>query len=402
MGKVRTDSDLAGESVIQWIKSNAQLITTINSQAPFTDLEPLANMIRNTTIIGIGESTRGARSAHQIYRIKDRLMRFFVEQLGFRSLFLETDWTIGMQLNEYLRTGRGDPQSLLHATWGPLQTEEVLDVINWIRSYNLLNPNDTIRVFGGYFNAEHVQVYDEVTNYVRTSAPERLNELETLYSLLCPSIGIGEHIEWYSRQRDKKPFIGYAQQAYQLIAELPTCEGHELALQHSRFILAFYESHGFESLDLDHRMANNMIWWHENTGDKIVYWGGIAHTAKDSLLETGPSAGSYLWEHFRSGYTSLGVTFHHGSGADPIPEPSEGFAESVLGEVDLQTYLLNLNASQPDSVRSWLNAPTKVRVIGPYYDPEKDSTFHMVGSLASWFDIIIHFQEITPARNLSK
>ncbi|EHB66634.1 Erythromycin esterase [Paenibacillus lactis 154] len=286
-------------------------------------------------------------------------------------LFLETDWTIGMQLNEYLRTGKGDPQALLAATWGPLQTEEVLDALCWMRSYNIQNPGDTIRVFGEYLGAGHVQVSDEVANYVRINAPERLDEIETRYSFLRISGEIDKHFAWYSCQRNKQRFIDHARLAYQLIAKLPRNDGHELALQYARFILGFYEYEGFESLDLDHRMANNMIWWHENTGDKVVYWGGIAHTAKDSLLTTGRSAGSYLHEHFGSGYTSLGLTFHHGLGADYIPEPSAEFAEAFLGEVDLNAYLLNLNATQPDAVRACLNAPTKIRVIGPYYDLEK-------------------------------
>lgn len=51
---------------------------------------------------------------------------------------------------------------MLAATWGPLQTEEVLDALCWMRSYNIQNPGDTIRVFGGYFGAGHVQVSDEV------------------------------------------------------------------------------------------------------------------------------------------------------------------------------------------------------------------------------------------------
>lgn len=166
--------------------------------------------------------------------------------------------------------------------------------------------------FGGYFGAGHVQVSDEVANYVRINAPERLDELETHYSFLRPSGEIDKHIAWYSSQQNKQRFIDHARLAYQLIAKLPRNDGHELALQYARFILGFYEYEGFESLDLDHRMAKNMIWWHENTGDKVVYWGGIAHN----------------------------------------------------------------------------------------YDLEKDSTFHIVGPLAKWFDIIIHFREITSARNL--
>ncbi|MEV4250650.1 hypothetical protein AB0J63_45535 [Streptosporangium canum] len=30
--------------------------------------------------------------------------------------------------------------------------------------------------------------------------------------------------------------------------------------------------------NLEERLADDVIWWHERSGHKIVYWGGIAHT----------------------------------------------------------------------------------------------------------------------------
>ncbi|HXG67286.1 MAG TPA: erythromycin esterase family protein, partial [Blastocatellia bacterium] len=64
----------------------------------------------------------------------------------------------------------------------------------------------------------------------------------------------------------------------------------------------------------------------------------------------------------------------------------------------LDPYFLDLHARQPHSVRAWLNAPTKTRLIGPHYNPDNDPAYHMSGgSLADWFDIIVHSQEVTPA-----
>lgn len=332
-------------AVSQWIKSNAFPLLTIDPQAAANDLLPLATMVRDAKIVGLGESTRGARSAHELYLIKHRLLRFLVEYAGFRSLVLEGEWTKIIPLDAYLHTGVGDPRVLLAEAWGPLQTEEVLDAIRWMRTFNEQNPSDLIRVFGAYTGAVDAE-------------------------------------------------------AYELIAKLPPSDSRELALQYARFIVGYYEREGQDSLSLDHRFAKNTILWLEHTGHKMVYWGGIGHTANSSLIQNSDSAGSYLRKYLGAGYVSIALTFHHGSESEPIPFPSPDFAEAILSQPELETYYLDLRTDQPESVRAWLNSQTKVRVIGPYYDPEKDATFFMEGALADWFDIIIHTHKITPAQIL--
>ncbi|MFD0675553.1 MULTISPECIES: erythromycin esterase family protein [unclassified Paenibacillus] len=195
--------------------------------------------------------------------------------------------------------------------------------------------------------------------------------------------------------RDIQDFINHARLAYQLVAVLPDHDGCALALHYARFITGFYEDHSQDNLD--QQGARNITWWHEHTGDTIVYWGGIAHTASGNQLKAGHSAGSYLRDYLGLAYTSIGLTFHHGLGTDHVPTPSPEFAESILGQANPDFFFLDLHAEQSGPVLAWLHSPIKTRVIGPSYNPEKDSTFFMKGSLADLFDIIIHTQEITPA-----
>lgn len=57
--------------------------------------------------------------------------------------------------------------------------------------------------------------------------------------------------------------------------------------------------------------------------------------------------------------------------------------------------------SSTEPIRRRLNAPTRTRLIGPFYDPLDDAAHHMSGgSLASWFDVVVHMQEVTPSRPL--
>ncbi|MEU4979647.1 hypothetical protein [Streptomyces sp. NPDC021969] len=64
-------------------------------------------------------------------------------------------------------------------------------------------------------------------------------------------------------------------------------------------------------------------------------------------------------------------------------------------------YVLDLGTSQPQPIRRLLDVPTRTRLIGPFYDPRDDASYHMSGgSLASWFDVVVHTQEVTPSRPL--
>jgi erythromycin esterase len=144
--------------------------------------------------------------------------------------------------------------------------------------------------------------------------------------------------------------------------------------------------------NLEQGMADAIIAWHERTGHRIVYWGGLAHTANE--LATGKNAGSYLRARFGSGYVSIAMTFHHGSLPSPVDVPPANYVEAVLGAVALETYLLDIHDRWPESVSEWLDAPVKTRLIGP-------GVHELQGPpLRIWLDFIIHSRRVTPANAL--
>ncbi|MFC7439756.1 erythromycin esterase family protein [Laceyella putida] len=109
------------------------------------------------------------------------------------------------------------------------------------------------------------------------------------------------------------------------------------------------------------------------------------------LPNRGYSVGSYLRKFFESGYSSICLTFHHGLGLEPISPPSSEFAEAVLSKANLDTFLLDLHAEKPKSVQSWLRTPTKMRAIGPYYDPKKNPMgYSLIGSTSSFIYRRLH------------
>lgn len=158
-----------------------------------------------------------------------------------------------------------------------------------------------------------------------------------------------------------------------------------------------------------HARALRTLAWHEKTGEKVVYWGGIAHTAVAVPADVpaapaGTNDGLALRERLGAAYVSVGVTCLEGSatGPDRLPPPTADTAESVLAGAGLDRFTLDLHAEQPEAVRRWLRSPTAIRVIGPRYDPVDDTAYRMAGgSLAGWFDVMVFVRRITPVHHLA-
>lgn len=310
-------SDQSGTAPIDaavpgWIRDTAWPMSSLDASAPLDDLVPLSDAFGAATVIGLGESVRGARGGHELYVVKHRLLRLAVEALGFRVLAVEEDAAVGAAIDDHLRTGVGDAATLLTQAWVPWRTDEFLDVLRWLRAWNATHPDDPVR-FAGVDGNEH------------------------------------------------------------------------------------------------HARALRTLAWHEKSGDKVVYWGGIAHTAVAApgdvpAAPAGTNDGLALREHLGAAFVSVGVTCLEGSatGPDRLPPPIGKTAESVLAEAGLDRFTLDLHAEQPEAVRQWLRSPTALRVIGPHYDPDDDSTYRMAGgSLAGWFDVIAFVRRITPVHHLT-
>ncbi|WP_067813196.1 erythromycin esterase family protein [Actinomadura kijaniata] len=162
---------------------------------------------------------------------------------------------------------------------------------------------------------------------------------------------------------------------------------------------------------LERDLADNVAWWEERSGDRIVYWGGMAHTAvgdpltltQDEFVGAHRTMGAHLRERLGDGYRSIGLTLGRGTAGVTLPAPDAGFADAVLGEAAAGRagYVLDLREEHPEPLRAWLGSPARTRLVGPSYDPARDAAFHLSGgALRDWFDAVVHTEEVTSARFL--
>ena len=121
-------------AVTDWIRANAVRLNIVEARNGFADMEPLRRIIGDARIVSLGEATHGTR---EFFQLKHRMLEFLATQMGFTIFSIEANMPEAYRLNDYVLNGTGDPAQLLRGmyfwTWN---TEEVLDMIHWMREFN--------------------------------------------------------------------------------------------------------------------------------------------------------------------------------------------------------------------------------------------------------------------------
>src|SRR5436853_4782494 len=102
---------------------------------------------------------------HEFFRMKQRLLQFLVTVYGFQALALEASDDVLAPINDYLLTGRGEVARAFSNLPPPWNSDEMLDVLDWMRGYNTAHLNAPLRLFG--FDIQNpARAMDSVEKYL--------------------------------------------------------------------------------------------------------------------------------------------------------------------------------------------------------------------------------------------
>lgn len=144
--------------------------------------DPLADALAEASLVGLGEATHGTAEFTRVRRI---VLEYLVTELGCRLFALETNYPEALALDAYVADGEGDPKDALNRlnTW-VWQTEEMADLLRWLREFNTDRPDDDrVRIRG--FDAQYVEeAARAIRDFLADTDPEFLEQiadnLETL------------------------------------------------------------------------------------------------------------------------------------------------------------------------------------------------------------------------------
>ena len=109
-------------------------LSRIDPNSEYDDLRPLCEMIGDARVVGLGECTHGSS---EIHRLKHRIVRLLVEEMGFTAVVFEANLAEVIRVNEYVLEGRGDPSQLLpQYLYAGVCTEETADLLRWMWAHN--------------------------------------------------------------------------------------------------------------------------------------------------------------------------------------------------------------------------------------------------------------------------
>ncbi|MGW0366591.1 erythromycin esterase family protein [Streptomyces sp. NPDC002990] len=403
----------------------ARPLESTEPDGDLSDLRPFGRMVGDARVVGLGEATH---SSHEFFTMKHRVMRYLVEEKGFRTFALEASWSSGLRLDAYLQTGKGDLRQIMREefqdTYAWWNTEEYLALVTWMRAYNEAHPQDPLRFMGDDFAYAGPELYDKVLDHVAREHPALLPRFSELYRGLPPTTAAGPYMKGYLHRplAERRDMADRAERALALLTEQPVRpevaarEAYAWARQHATAVAQTARGYAFDFEDpedlkesmrfRDRLMADNVAWWHAHTGQKILVSAHDAHVSYRTSDPRYPTMqGAFLRERFGADYVSVGATFGRGSfnatgpdgatGVHTLGPAAQGSNEHLLDRVSRHDYVADLRTA-PAAARSWLATARPTRSIGTAY-PEPE---HRIAPVRS-HDVLIHLHRIRAARLLA-
>lgn len=310
------------QKAINWINAHA---LTIEDASPDTKLELFsANVPQKfaaAKVFGFGETTHQGK---EFFDIKAKFFKYLVEHQDVTVFIMENSYPSEAAINEWISGGNGDAATIAnHFTIGFWYCREIVQLLEWMRSYNLTKTgNEQIRFYG--MDIQNVQginqeLRDLVTKYTIPVSEELLLVAD---QCVAKEIIYSEKTDWADIQIPK------LHEMERLLIDfrkgLPNENIEELntAIRALNYLIqyTYYVQHHY-SQDRDLKMFENVQWIvaNKSTNGKAFIW---AHNEHINNKQFGNyhgrniyNLGRHLKEYYKNDYYSVGFDFGSGTQA---------------------------------------------------------------------------------------
>jgi len=407
----------------QIVKALNNIVKPLNGLSPLDEYPDIDvfNRFGDASVIGLGEATHGTK---EFFELKHRLIKYFVENHGFRILGFEADMGETIYINRFITKGIGTIDEVMKKmhfwTW---RTEEVKNLILWMKEYNkdkdatqwihFIGTDCQIVTYNKQLIEEYLKTYDksypgyisrilaEVTEIDKNKEiPENISLDEV--KIKCDSL------KDYFKLNKQRLINGSGRFEYELIARLA---------EQTRQVINV----NFDDYSRDYYMAENALWLtsllEENYG--VVLWAHNGHIAKNSDYLTRGSQGYFLSKKLRTNYKAIGFSFNHGS-FQAVNYDFENNVASQLTNFTIQSMplrssynyiyrwvkpgnfiLIHADIPENSSLYQWYNRKKPFLLIGALYSSKQRDQFYYEHNNMDSFDAIIHIRETNNAKKYS-
>lgn len=124
------------EAFLAWAQAKAIPLEDCASIGSAPSYANIAGTIGNARLVALGEPVHGA---HEPLAFRNCLFRYLVEERGFTAIAIESGLHESRSLHEFVAGGPGQLRELARTgfTWGFWRYPENIELLEWMRDYNL-------------------------------------------------------------------------------------------------------------------------------------------------------------------------------------------------------------------------------------------------------------------------
>ncbi|MDR3682206.1 MAG: erythromycin esterase family protein [Geothrix sp.] len=409
---------------VTWLKQTATPFTSVEPSSSETDLAFVDGLVGNATIIGLGEATHGSS---EFQKMKHRLFEYLVEHKGVTAFGLEAQMGRCLAIDQFVQTGQGDATQILeNQGFWVWSTQEMLDLVNWMRAYNS-DPSHTQKLhFFGFDMQDGGTEMDQVISYLQPIDAQAATNLTALYAPFRPYTWAGGMADYQAASRTlRSQCHANIQQAYQWMvtnqaaySAATGAESYALALQMAKVVV---QNEAMQSDDpsglgrsnvRDQSMAGNVDWYLEEMGPgaKVVLSAHNGHVNKKGPTSQWTAMGDWLSQNHGAAYFSLGFAFDSGSfnavwenadgtygqlQSNTATPAGSGSYEDTIAQTGLNLAVLDLRHLDLTQLGpAWFNQPHDLREIGAVWNATPGYCVNN-SSLPSRFDALVFLNKVT-------
>lgn len=398
-------------ALLAWLKESSTRIASVRPSSGATDLRAFGELVGGARVVAVGEATHGTR---EFFQLKHRLFEYLVTERGFTVFAIEAGWAEAEAVNEYVSGGKGTARAALAGlrVW-PWNTEEVVELVEWMRRYNTAPGRSRKITFRGFDMQWSAAAAKIASDYLAKVAPDRA-------PALAPLLELDFQARWA-----ELPVEAKARLTTELVAlrdllrsrkdELVAKTGEEpwANAEHALAVLVqgdHWLRTGRNVPVRDRAMADNVSFLLERAGSgaKMMVWAHNGHVSfRHNFMYP---LGMHLRERYGKDYLAVGFLFRQGTfqargtgagGGAPAPvevfsvgPTDDRFFESKLARLGSPRLLVDLRAA-PAPVDDWFRSVVLTRQFEAVFRGEAAGETPV--ALGRSYDAILYLDRTTAA-----
>ena len=297
----------------------------IHQQDLSKELQPLQALFASKLIVGMGEATHGSR---EFFEIKNGVFQWLVNTMGYRVFGIEATYGGCCYINDFVQSGKGDIDSVMvYLDFWTWQTEEVRDLIWWMKEYNAREEHVEKLSFYGFDMQNFYSPVQYLNDFARKHLPA---QYDTVKTLSFPVLGKTELEIYRLLQKKENHFEDTLQHTCRRLTDW--------LLRNKTYIETTQSGDRYQSLQLcadnlgqavrslsvnnqsryrDSCMAYNVLQIQKVEDKKMFIWAhnghiNLAYPDNKSVL-MGVHMGGHLKKNLGDAYYAIGFVFNRGS-----------------------------------------------------------------------------------------